>query len=73
MTAPLEKSYVNNYNPLHPVREDVVLYQLFREAREQGHVGEIVNLENDERISTTDLMDKVRILICQWLFHVIIK
>lgn len=58
-TSPLQKSYVNNYNPDYPVQEDLVLYRLFQEARDEGHIGEMVNLETNERITTIELLDRV--------------
>lgn len=59
MAAPLTKSYVNGYDPENPVLEDVVFYQLFEKAKKEGFVGEVVNLENGERMTTLQILDKV--------------
>ena len=59
------KSYVSTYSKDYPVQDDLVMYKLFQQARDNGHVGEIVNLETGECTSTTQLLDQVRLLhIC---------
>lgn len=59
MELPLSKSHLNTYDADHPVREDLILCQLFEEARISGWVGELVNLETGSRMKTTELLDKV--------------
>ena len=56
------KSYVSTYSKEYPVQDDLVMYKLFQQARDNGHVGEIVNLETGECTSTTQLLDQVRLL-----------
>ena len=56
----IEKSYVSAYSQEFPVQEDLTLYKLFEQARNDGHVGEIVNLETGERVKSTSIMEKVR-------------
>ena len=60
----LEKSYVSTYSSEFPVQNDLTLYQLFQRARENGDVGEIINLETGESLTTTHIMDKV--IHCLW-------
>ena len=55
----LEKSYVRNYSTELPIQEDLVLYQTFQQARDEGYVGEIINLETGENVTTLQIMDKV--------------
>ena len=55
----LEKSYVRNYSTELPIQEDLVLYQTFQQARDEGYVGEIINLETGETVTTLQIMDKV--------------
>lgn len=57
----LTKSYVNSHDVEHPVQEDLTMYPLFEKARKEGVVGEIYNLETDQRMTTTEIMKKVRI------------
>jgi len=59
MSEPLIKSYVNTHDPEHPVQEDLVLYQLFEKARKQGNDGEFVSLETMERMTASQVYDKV--------------
>ena len=56
------KSYVSTYSKEYPVQDDLVMYKLFQQARDNGHVGEIVNLETGECTTTTQLLDQVRLL-----------
>ncbi|XP_067950475.1 putative acyl-CoA synthetase YngI [Watersipora subatra] len=58
MSGPLTKSYVDATDPSHPIREDLVLYELFERARERGVVGEMVNLETNRRFTTTEILGK---------------
>ena len=55
----LTKSYVNTHDPHHPVQEDLVIYELFEKAKEDGFVGELVNMETKERMTTTEVLKKV--------------
>ena len=50
------KSYVSTYSKEYPVQDDLVMYKLFQQARDNGHVGEIVNLETGECTSTTQFL-----------------
>lgn len=63
MKAKLEKSSVNNYSKEFPVLDDIVLYQVFDDARKDGFVGEIVNLHTGECSTTIELMQKVIVFI----------
>lgn len=51
---PLTKSYVRRTDPKNPIR-DVTLYQLWDEARDDGFVGSILNLETGERMTNLEI------------------
>ena len=60
---PLKKSYVDTRNPKKPAR-DIAFYKLWDEARNNGFVGNILNLETGERMTNLEILDLVSI----WLF-----
>lgn len=59
---PLTKSYFKRIDSKNPIR-DVTLYQLWDEARKDGFVGSISNLETGERMSTVEILDLVSVVI----------
>lgn len=58
-TEPLTKSYVNTHDVEHPLQENLTIYPLFGNARKEGVVGEIYNMETEQRMTTTEIMEKV--------------
>lgn len=52
---PLTKSYVRRIDPKNPIR-DVTPYQLWDEARKNGFVGSVLNLETEERMTNTEIL-----------------
>lgn len=74
MEFPLTKSYVSTINPEHPVNENLRLHDLIREAQDKDVKGEIVNLQNNVRMSTAEILKKVSsIQICSKEYFFIFK
>ena len=59
MTSALTKSYVNTEDPEHPVQDNLVMYQTFEKAKNDGFVGKIVNLQTGKTATTLEILDKV--------------
>lgn len=59
-SRPLTKSYVDTRNPKKPDK-DITLYQIWDEARENGFVGSILNLETGEKMTNLEILDLVSV------------
>ena len=53
------KSYVDLRNPTKWPDRDITMYQLWDEARQNGFVGSMLNLETGERMTNLELLNMV--------------
>ena len=56
--VPLTKSYYDRRDPKYPTL-DVTLYSLWDNAKKNGFVGDILNLETGERMTNLEILDLV--------------
>ena len=62
-TFPLMKSYVDLRNPTKWPDRDITMYQLWDEARQNGFVGSMLNLETGERTTNLELLNLVGVIV----------
>ena len=71
--VPLTKSYFDRRDPKNPTL-DVTLYSLWDNAKKNGFVGDILNLETGERMTNLEILDLVSYqCMCAILYYLSVK